>query len=175
MFPGWGLSIHDGFNSRLGCGSLPAMGIDLKADLMAIASALSDRELPYALVGAFALAVHGAPRATTDIDLIVRPDDLDAVKAAVAPLGFILEALPMVFSDGMHLRRVTKVAQGEAVTLDLILLSANLRPVWESRRKLETELGALWVISRDALIQMKLNAGRLRDLADIERLKELDR
>jgi len=44
-----------------------------------------------------------------------------------------------------------------------------------ARRRLEADFGAMWVISRDALIRMKTWAGRDRDLADIRRLEELDR
>jgi len=151
------------------------MGIDLQAELQGITAALAGQELPYALAGALALAVHGVPRATNDIDLLVRSEDLDAIKDAVAGIGFKLPSMAMTFSDGMSVQRVSKVEEGEALSLDLILVNPDLEPVWASRQQLETEQGTLWVISRDALIQMKLAAGRTRDIADVESLRELDR
>jgi hypothetical protein len=57
----------------------------------------------------------------------------------------------------------------------LLLVDETLLPVWESRERIETEAGTLWVASREALIQMKLAAGRPQDVFDIERLLELDR
>ena len=46
------------------------MAVDLLDELRALLATLDEQGLEYALVGALALAVHGAPRATTDIDLI---------------------------------------------------------------------------------------------------------
>ena len=151
------------------------MAVDLLDELRTLVATLDERNLEYALVGALALAVHGAPRATTDIDLLVREESVEPALQVARGLGYDLEALPMTFSDGMRMRRVTKLAAGEAVTLDLILVDDNLLPAWSSRAPVETDMGPLWVISRSALIQMKLSAGRTRDLADVERLRELDR
>ncbi len=81
----------------------------------------------------------------------------------------------MKFSDGMEVRRVTKTEGAEMLTLDLLLVNQNLEPVWSSRERVLTERGELWVVSRDGLIQMKAWAGREQDLADIRRLRELDR
>jgi len=137
--------------------------------------ALERGKAEYALVGALAVAVHGAPRATTDIDLLVHRDALERVREVAHAQGFTLEALPLRFRDGMELRRLTKIADGDHLTLDLILVDASLLPVWESRERIETEAGAVWVAGREALIQMKLAAGRPQDVYDIERLQELDR
>lgn len=151
------------------------MATDLYTELRAITAALDDAGLEYAIAGAFALAIHGVPRATSDIDLMVREQDLDAIFEAVGKIGYSHRALPMAFSDGMRLQRISRLAPDAPVTLDLIMVDANLEPVWDSRVLVETELGGLWVISREALIRMKLAAGRAQDVADVQRLQEMDR
>lgn len=151
------------------------MDLDLDAEFRAIVTALDDAGVDYAVVGALALAVHGAPRATTDIDLLVRPETAERILQLVAALGFGHPALPMTFPDGMRMRRVTKLAEGDSLTLDLILVDPNLESVWATRASFETQAGPVRVISREALIQMKLAAGRTRDIADVERLREQDR
>jgi hypothetical protein len=90
-------------------------------------------------------------------------------------MGFVIKALPMRFSDGMEVRRISKFVEGEVLTLDLLIVNENLEEIWNSRSQLGSDDGPLWVISREALIRMKAWAGRTRDLADIERLEELDR
>lgn len=71
---------------------------------------------------------------------------------------------------------MTKMEQGGArLTLDLILVDDNLKPAWESRTMLAFGERKLWVISRDALIAMKTLSNRPQDLADIARLREIDR
>jgi acetolactate synthase regulatory subunit len=127
------------------------------------------------VAGAVALAIHGVPRATTDLDLLVSPHDVDAVLGVARARGFGVEALPMKFSDGLEVRRVVKTDGAEMVTLDLLLVNANLEPVWASRQRVRTERGEFSVVSREGLIRMKAWAGREQDLADIRRLEELDR
>jgi hypothetical protein len=87
--------------------------MNLLDELLRTARALDLASVEHALIGGLAVAVWGAPRATKDIDLLVRREDLD---------------------------RAVQVA-----------------------------------ISRDALIQMKAVAGRPQDIADIERLRGIDR
>jgi len=151
------------------------VGLDLFEETIGLLGDLERREIPYALAGAIALAVHGVPRATTDIDLLVHPRDLDAALAVARARRFAIEALPITFSDGMQLRRVTKIEGSDMLTLDLLLVNPNLEPVWASRERVGTERGEVWVVSREGLIQMKAWAGREQDLADIRRLRELDR
>lgn len=150
--------------------------MDLYESLFAVIEELDRDRIDHALVGGLALAIHGAPRATTDIDLLVPESQIEGAVAAVKRAGFPFEALPMVFRDGMQLRRVSRIEAGETLTVDLIVADANLAPVWSSRAQYESEHGRkIWVVGRDALIAMKLAAGRAQDLADVERLKEGDR
>ena len=144
-------------------------------ELMSLAGALEEAGIEYALVGGLAVAVWGAPRATKDIDLLVRAEAVEPALAAMARRGFDLRALPLVFRDGMQLQRVSRAESGSLLTIDLIVVDANLESAWASRRKLATGDRALWVISREALIAMKALAARPQDIADIERLKEIDR
>jgi hypothetical protein len=105
----------------------------------------------------------------------VRREDLDrAVQVAIAQ-GFDIVALRMTFRDGMELQRVTRAREGELLTLDFLVVNQDLEPVWASRTRFAVGSGELSVISRDALIQMKAVAGRPQDIADIERLRGIDR
>ncbi len=144
-------------------------------ELLRTTHALDEAGVEHALVGGLAVAVWGAPRATKDIDLLVRPEDVDRAVDIAKEQGFDIVALRMTFRDGMELQRVTRARAGELLTLDFLVVNENLEPVWSSRTRLHVGTGTLWVISRDALIQMKALAGRPQDLADIERLHELDR
>jgi hypothetical protein len=150
--------------------------VDLFESLVAVTAALEGAKIDYCLVGGLAVAVHGAPRATTDIDLLISPETADDAVAVARKNGFTFEALPQRFGDGMRLRRVTRIEDGNSLTLDFMLADADLRPAWESRERFQTDGGrSLWVVGRDALIAMKIQAGRTKDLADVERLQEIDR
>ena len=148
--------------------------MDLLDEFQKVIDSLNDAGVDYAVVGALALAIHGAPRATTDIDLLVSGADIERVLELVRPLGFTLPAEPMTFGrTGITIQRVTKVSGGEPLTLDLMAAEPPLDGPWEARIKVDAGDRTLWVVSRDGLLQMKALAGRLQDLADIGRLEEL--
>ena len=149
--------------------------INLFEEIQTLLTELERNGAEYALAGAVALAVHGVPRATTDIDLLVPEDQVDAVLDVARSLGFEVPAMPMKFSDGLEVRRVSKIEGEETLTLDLLLVNENLQPIWADRIRVETDFGSVWVVSRAGLIQMKSWAARDQDHADIRRLQELDR
>ena len=147
--------------------------VGLYEELEALAAALDAARVDYALCGALALAVHGHPRATRDIDVVIRPEDLPNARTVARSCGFTLDALPMSFAaTGVTLERVSKVVGHDVLMLDLLLVNDTLRPVWESRHRVPFGAGTLPVVSRAALISMKLAAGRPQDLADLARLQE---
>lgn len=145
-------------------------------ELRAVLDGLDGAGVDYALVGGLAVAVWGAPRATKDIDLLVRSEDLAGAKEAVHRCGFTLEAFPMDFKDGTTLQRVNKVDEaGNLMTVDFMLVDGNLEAAWASRTRVPFGAGQVAVVSREALIAMKAHAARPQDLADIQNLKEIDR
>lgn len=145
-------------------------------ELRAVLGALDDAGVDYALVGALAVAVWGAPRATKDIDLLIRPEDQERARAALRDRGFTLDALPLEFKDGTSVRRLNKIdPAGDLMTVDLMLVDKNLESAWTSRLRLPFADGQVSVVSRDALIGMKARAARPQDVMDIQNLKEGDR
>ena len=73
-------------------------------ELATVVATLERAGVDYALVGGLAVAVWGAPPATADIDLLIRPESAAAALEAVEPLGFRFPALPMTVKDGMSHR-----------------------------------------------------------------------
>jgi len=69
----------------------------LNSNFKDILTALNDAEADYLLIGAYAMAAHGCPRATGDIDLWVRPTQENAVKVwqALARFGAPLSGLTL--------------------------------------------------------------------------------
>jgi len=148
--------------------------LDLFEESLQLLAALERADLEYAVAGAVALAIHGAPRATADIDLLVQGRDAERILEIARSRGFTVEAAPMRVGAGIEVRRVTKLSGEEALTLDLLLVNESLDAIWRARQRVESSEGSLWVVSREGLIQMKAQAGRDQDLADIRRLQELD-
>jgi hypothetical protein len=150
--------------------------VTLYDELRIVLDALDQVGVDYALIGGLAVAVWGAPRATKDIDLLVLRDDLSRAKDALRDRGFTLEALPFQFRDGCEVHRINKVdPAGNLMTVDLMIVDANLQAAWSGRTRLPLNERDVVVVSRDALIGMKARAARPQDLADIQNLEDLDR
>jgi hypothetical protein len=145
--------------------------IDLRSELETLTASLDTAKIPYAVCGALALAIHGHPRATKDIDLLAEPERLLELKAVARVHGFTLEALPMTFSaSGITVHRTSRITGTQLLTLDVLEATGALAPVWASRQQVQTLRGSIWVVSRQGLVTMKLAAGRPQDLADLARL-----
>ena len=148
---------------------------DLEAELDAVRVALDRSQIAYALCGGLAVGVHGFPRATVDIDLLVPRDEEERVYEAVAPLGYTVKAKEMHFDGGAtEIRRVSKIdpADGEVLMLDLLLVTPALQVVWDTRERFLWKGRELWVVSPDGLIALKQRRSSATDLADIENLTQ---
>lgn len=142
-------------------------------ELSQIVSALNENEIEYAVCGGLALTIHGFPRATFDIDVLIRPESLEDVYRVAAQYGYDIRGLDMSFKErAVEIRRVSKIdADGEVLSLDFLLTTPQVEEVWETREKLVWENKPLWIVSTEGLIKMKELAGRAKDLIDIDRIK----
>lgn len=145
--------------------------INLKNELILITDTLNKLNIDYALCGGMAVIIHGYPRLTRDIDLMVQEEDLVRVREALKKNGYSIEAGIIPFDIGKpterQIFRITKFEGEDYLTIDLILVAPFLSEIWEEREKHEVEGRCLHVISLNGLIKMKKIAGRPQDIADI--------
>ncbi|HQP97943.1 MAG TPA: nucleotidyltransferase [bacterium] len=146
----------------------------LNNDYRDILHALNTEKVEYLLVGAYAMAAYGYPRATMDIDIWINPspDNADAVLRALAQFGAPLHNLTRedlqkndtIFQIGVAPRRI-----------DLITSVSGLRFEDAFARSTEVEMDGILVpiLSIDDLIVNKRASGRTKDLADVESLEIL--
>ena len=138
---------------------------------------LNRETIDYAICGGWAMAIHGLPRATVDIDLLILTEDLDEVWNIAQNLGYDVEGLPLHFHNGaIEIRRISKIDKESKrlFTLDFLLVTEALEEVWKNRELIEWEDGKTWTVSREGLIQLKTISGREQDLLDIKKLHEVE-
>lgn len=120
------------------------------------------------------MAIHGAPRATIDIDLMVQSDDLERAWETAQSLGYNVEGLPLNFHDGaVQIRRISKLEpeRKRLITVDFLLVTERTRQVWNDRETVTWRNGTISTVSREGLIKLKELSGRPQDRVDIERLQ----
>lgn len=142
----------------------------LTDELRNISRSLNKAGIDYAVCGGLALTIYGFPRATFDIDLLIEPSSLEEALKVVGKHGFDIKGLDMSFKErAVEIRRVSKALDdGEILSLDLLLVTDQIKDVWRSRIELEWEFGVIPIISKEGLIRMKELAGRPKDIIDIE-------
>jgi hypothetical protein len=152
------------------------MASSWNADFLDLVDALVAERVEYLIVGAFALAAHGVPRATGDIDFFVRPSPenaarvIRALRAFGAPLAAAnvteadFERPGVVYQMGITPRRIDLLTEISGLDFD---------QAFASRLDREVEGRHLLFIGRDALVQNKRASGRMKDLADVESLERL--
>jgi len=147
----------------------------LNADYRDMLSALSAAGVEFLVVGAYALAAHGLPRATGDIDFWVRPspENADRVLAALrefgAPLGELtrddLSRSGTVFQIGVAPRRIDLLTAIDGVEFDA---------AWSNRELRKVDGLSIPVLSREDLLRNKRATNRPKDQLDAQWIEEND-
>jgi hypothetical protein len=137
--------------------------------------ALARAGAEHVVVGAHALAVHGIPRATGDLDVLVRPspDNAQRVVEALHEFGAPIAehgvaasdftAPDVVYQLGLPPRRIDLMTSLTGLTFDEALAD-----------RVEVELGGLLVpfLGRESLLRNKRATGRDKDLVDVRLLTQ---
>jgi hypothetical protein len=148
--------------------------MNIQHEMFLVVDTLQSAGIDYALCGGLAVVVHGYPRLTQDIDVLIRELDLDPARAVLSSVGYSIESGMMSFEVGtvneVRMFRVAKVEGPDYMTLDLVLDTPHLRAVWYNRERHQLQDRTLQVVSREGLATMKRMAGRPQDLADLSQL-----
>ncbi len=145
--------------------------IDLAQDFRDLLREFVDHEVRFLVVGAYALAILGRPRATGALDVWIEPTAENAarVHAALEAFGAPLHDLTRddlaqpgtVFQIGLPPLRIDILTR---------ITGVDFAPAWERRTQADFEGVRVPVIGREDFLANKRALGRTKDLADAERL-----
>ena len=136
---------------------------------------LSAHNVEYLVVGAIALAAHGIPRATGDIDIWVNatPENSERIYRALGAFGAPLQELSqddftgaeMVFQIGVVPLRIDILTAVDGVSFD---------EAWADKIIVDFDGLPMPVLSKKLMIQNKRASGRLKDTLDLEALEKIE-
>jgi hypothetical protein len=141
----------------------------MNPDFVDLLRAFIAADVRFLVVGAYALALHGRPRATGDLDVWIdaTAENADRVMDALAAFGAPLAAITasdfsrpgVIYQIGVPPGRIDLLTE---------LTGLSFADVWPERQR--GSFGDIQVdyIGRAAFIRNKRATGRLKDLADIE-------
>ena len=150
--------------------------------LTELAKTLNDFGPPYALVGGYAVALHGAIRGTIDIDLVI-PCELKSytgLEAALQSLGLV-SRLP-VSGEEVFRFRAEYISKRNLIAWSFshpqeprkivnVIITEDLNEL--KTKTVQVERTKVILVSIQDLISMKKKSGRPQDIADVEALERL--
>lgn len=147
--------------------------MEAQKDFSELLALFNEHEVAYVIVGGYALAYHGAPRNTGDIDILVRsdPDNAKRILNALDDFGF--GSLELSIEDLSQPDRVIQLGY-PPVRVDLLTSISGV--TWEQVES--GQVSGLYgrtsvrFIGRSEFVANKRSTGRRKDNADLEALGE---
>lgn len=143
---------------------------------------LEEAKVSYAIVGGFAVALHGALRGTVDVDIAIVWTLENLKKAESLLKGMGLVSLLPINSDNLYNFKDEYIQNRNLISWNFydpknparqvdIIINYDLKN--KHTKTIHTPTGDVMILSRRELIEMKRASGRPQDIADIEALEDL--
>jgi Nucleotidyl transferase of unknown function (DUF2204) len=146
--------------------------MELHSDWSAFLSLLNSNRVRFLVVGAHALAAHGQPRFTGDLDIFIERSlsNAKAVRKTLDELGF--KAIAVSIEELKQPNFVVRLGR-PPVGIDLLtgISGVTFKTAWKNRSRAKIGNVLVCIIGRTEFIRNKRAAGRAKDLLDIELLK----
>lgn len=144
---------------------------NLEDDLREFIELLNALKVRYIVVGAFAVAYHGYPRYTADIDLFIErsSENAQAISKAIQQFGF--RGLGLSSEDFLEEDQVIQLGVApNRIDLLTFLSGVEFQEAWATRVQGEIAGLKVPIISKELLKKNKAASGRSQDIADLEHL-----
>lgn len=147
--------------------------MDIQQDFRDLLALFNAHRVEYLIVGGYALAFHGAPRLTGDLDIFVKPGKENARRILEALTEFGFGSLNLTEEDFAFPDKIVQLGV-PPVRVDIITSISGVSWKEAFSGKVEGKYGTIPVryIGRTGFIKNKRTTGRKKDLADLEALNE---
>jgi hypothetical protein len=144
----------------------------LNQDFKEFIKSLNDKHVQYLVVGGYALAFHGHPRYTKDLDIWIAIDKTNAQNIISALEQFGFASLELQAEDFLVTNQVIQLGYPPS-RIDILTNAdgVDFAECYRSRVTTEIDGETVCFIDRQNLVKNKLATGRAQDIADTEKLQ----
>ena len=144
----------------------------LNQDFKEFIQSLNDNQVRYLVIGGYAVALHGYPRYTKDIDIWIEMSPVNAANMVKALEQFGFGSLGLQTSDFLEPDQIIQLGYPPN-RIDLMTTppGVEFESCYASRIAIQLDEVSVNFIDLDNLKRNKRAAGRLQDLADLENLE----
>jgi len=135
---------------------------------------LQEFNVQYVVIGGIAAVLHGVPRATFDLDILIDATPENAQKLLDALTDAKLGTASLVSTEELLTHEITIFKDRVRIDVQTVTPGLNFADAWKNRQELEYQGQSFFVVSREDLIASKKAAGRDVDLEDVRLLNLYD-
>ena len=143
--------------------------MELQKDLKEFLELLLSKKVEFLVVGAHAVAFHGHPRLTGDIDFLIRttPENVAKVESVCGEFGF--SGPPFVAAEFLKSGQTFQMGRPpNRIDILTAISGVSTDEAWEHKVAGVLSGHEVFYISKEDLIKNKKSTGRLKDLADVD-------
>jgi len=142
--------------------------------LQDVFGSLSRHEVRYVVIGGIAAVLHGVPRATFDLDILIDPTAENAKRLLAALAAAGLGTAALTSADEVLSNEITVFKDRLRIDVQTSTPGLGFADAWARRVEMQYEGQVFFVASRTDLIASKRASGRAVDLDDVRQLELAD-
>jgi hypothetical protein len=142
--------------------------------LKGVFSSFEKHKVRYLVIGGIAAVLHGVPRATFDLDILIEATVQNAARLLDALIEANLGTATLITPEQLISHEITIFQDRVRIVVQTSTPGISFNDAWKRRETLDYQNQKLYVVSREDLIASKRAAGQEVDLEDV-RLLTLDK
>ncbi len=132
-------------------------------------------DVRYVVIGGIAAIVHGVPRTTFDVDLLIEASEPNAARLLKALEAAGIDSAALTTPQQLLAHEITIFKDIVRVDVQTSTPGVSFEEAWHRRVEREVSGVPYWILSKPDLIAAKRAAGRPKDLEDVRVLESGDR
>ncbi len=137
-------------------------------------AAFHTHDVKYLVIGGIAAVLHGVPRATFDLDILIEATEDNAQHVLEAMLEARLGTAALIDAQGVLAQEMTIFQDRIRIDVQTVTPGIEFETAWQRKEVMEYQHQQFYVLSRQDLIASKRAAGRTVDLEDVRLLELTD-
>jgi len=139
--------------------------------LKGVFASFHSHDVSYVVIGGIAAVLHGVPRATFDLDILIEATSDNARRLLDALSDAGLGTASLTTPEDVLANEITVFKDRVRIDVQTVTPGIKFADAWDRRQTMDYDGQPFFVVSRDDLIAAKRAAGRDVDLADVRQLE----
>ena len=138
--------------------------------LLDVFASFQKHKVKYVVIGGIAAVLHGVPRATFDLDILIEASRDNVNRLLASLLDANLGSAALITTDELLANEITVFKDRVRIDVQTSTPGLKFENAWKNKIKMNYQGQNFYVVSKSDLIASKLSAGRKIDLEDVKML-----